>query len=148
MKMKNAHKGIGLSDRVLVIAILSIVIGVAGCAQDGAGREERVGRQIDQTVSSAGETVQDPQRSLGEQAEKAGKYINDAAITNHIKDDLLNDPLLALSNINVTTTAGVVTLSGIVNSQQAMDRALEIVRRHPDVKSVENKLLIKAPSRI
>jgi hyperosmotically inducible protein len=146
--MKNAHKRISLSDRALVIAILSIATELAGCAQDGPGPGDRVDRQIDQTVSSAGETVQDIQRSPGEQTEKAGEYINDGAITNHIKDDLLNDPLLALSNINVTTTAGVVTLSGIVNSQQAMDRAVEIARRHPAVKSVENKLLIKAPSRI
>lgn len=103
---------------------------------------------MDQTASSAGETVQGTQRSLGEQTEKSGKYINDAATFNHIKDDLLNDPLLDLSDINVTTTAGMFTLSGTVNSQQAMDRAVEIARRHPYVKSVKNKLLIKAPSRI
>ncbi|MBF6649279.1 BON domain-containing protein [Methylobacter sp. BlB1] len=146
MKTKNTHKGTSLSDRVLVI--LSIATGLAGCAQDGPGRAERTDRQIGQTASRAGEIVQEPQRPLDEQTEKAGAHINDAAISNHIKNDLLNDPLLALSNINVTTTAGAVTLSGIVNSQQAMDRAVEIARRHPDVKSVENKLLIKAPSRI
>ncbi|MEF3077361.1 BON domain-containing protein [Methylobacter sp. Wu1] len=146
MKTKNTHKRISLSERVLVI--LSIANGLAGCAQDGFGRAERTDRQIDQTASKAGETVQEPQRPLDEQTEKAGAHINDAAISNRIKNDLLNDPLLALSNINVTTTAGAVMLSGIVNSQQAMDRAVEIARRHPDVESVENKLLIKAPSRI
>jgi hyperosmotically inducible protein len=146
MKTKNTHKGTSLSDRVLVI--LSIAAGLAGCAQDGLGRAERMDRQIGQTASRAGEAMQEPQRPLDEQTEKAGAHINDTAISNHIKNDLLNDPLLALSNINVKTTAGAVTLSGIVNSQQAMDRAVEIARRQPGVKSVENKLLIKAPSRI
>jgi hyperosmotically inducible protein len=146
MKTKNTHKGTSLSDRVLVI--LSIAAGLAGCAQDGLGRAERMDRQIGQTASRAGEAMQEPQRPLDEQTEKAGAHINDAAISNHIKNDLLNDPLLALSNINVKTAAGAVTLSGIVNSQQAMDRAMEIARRQPGVKSVENKLLIKAPSRI
>ncbi|MGZ8200292.1 MAG: BON domain-containing protein, partial [Methylosarcina sp.] len=65
-----------------------------------------------------------------------------------VKTDLLNDSLLALSNINVTANAGVVTLSGIVDSQQAMDRAVEIAGMHPNVKSVENKLVIKVPSRL
>jgi hyperosmotically inducible protein len=146
MKTKNTHKGTSLSDRVLII--LSIAAGLAGCAQDGLGRAERTDRQIGQTASRAGEAMQEPQRPLDEQTEKAGAHINDTAISNHIKNDLLNDPLLALSNINVKTTAGAVTLSGIVNSQQAMDRAVEIARRQPGVKSVENKLLIKAPSRI
>jgi hypothetical protein len=71
--MKNAHKRISLSDRALVIAILSIATELAGCAQDGPGRVDRVDRQIDQTVSSAGETVQDIQRSPGEQTEQASR---------------------------------------------------------------------------
>lgn len=146
--MKNAHKRISLSDSALVIAILSIATGLAGCAQDGPGVGERTGRQIDQAASRVGETVQGTQRSLGEQTEKAGEYVNDTVISSRIKTELVNDSLLFLSDIRVTTKAGVVTLSGTVNSQQAMDRAVEIARRHPNVKSVENKLLIKAPSRI
>lgn len=146
MKKKNAYKPIGLPDSVLVIAILSIAAGLAGCAQDD-GVGERTGRQIDQTTTTAGETVEGARKSLGEKTEKAGEYINDSAITASIKAKLFSDPLLALSNINVTTSAGVVTLSGTVDSQQAIDRALEIARRHPNVKSVEHNLAIKPPTR-
>jgi hyperosmotically inducible protein len=148
MKTKKVYRRISVSDGVFALVIMTTAIALPGCAQDGPGFGERTGRQVDQAASRAGETVQGAQRSLGEQTEKAGEYFNDAAISSRIKADLLNDSLLALSNINVTTIAGVVTLSGVVNSQQAMDRALEIARRHPNVKSVENKLLIKAPSRI
>jgi hyperosmotically inducible protein len=37
----------------------------------------------------------------------------------------------------------VVTLSGDVDSQQSIDRAMEIARSVKDVKSVENSLVVK-----
>jgi osmotically-inducible protein OsmY len=57
----------------------------------------------------------------------------------------LNDSLLALAPIGVSTRSGVVTLSGTVDSQQAMDRAVAIARSHPNVASVENKLVVSVP---
>ncbi|MGZ8145020.1 MAG: BON domain-containing protein [Methylosarcina sp.] len=148
MKMKNVYRRFSLSGRWLAIALLTTGILLNGCAQDGEGLGERTGRKIDEATSRAGESVQDVQKSLGEQTQKAGEVITDAAISASVKTDLLNDSLLALSDINVTANAGVVTLSGIVDSQQAMDRAVEIASKHPNVKSVENKLVIKAPSRL
>jgi len=53
----------------------------------------------------------------------------------------LSDPLLKVSQISVTTTNGVVKLSGTVDSQQGIDRATEIARSVKDVKSVENSLV-------
>jgi hyperosmotically inducible protein len=152
MKMKNEHRRFNLSDKGRARAMALLAIGTVsimdGCAQNGEGLGERTGRQIDEAASKAGETVQETQKSIGEHTEKAGEYISDAAISARIKSDLLNDSLLALANINVTTNAGIVTLSGTVNSQQAMDRALEIARSHPNVKSVENKLVLAAPTRL
>jgi osmotically-inducible protein OsmY len=110
MKMKHVYRRFSLSGRWLAIALLTTGILLNGCAQD-----------IDEATSRAGESVQDVQKSLGEQTQKAGEVITDAAISASVKTDLLNDLLLALSNINVTANAGVVTLSGIVDSQQAMD---------------------------
>lgn len=70
--------------------------------------------------------MQETQQSIGEQTQKAGEYLSDAAISARIKSDFLNDPLLALAPVDVATKAGVVTLSGTVASQQAMDRAVAI----------------------
>jgi len=42
----------------------------------------------------------------------------------------------------VTTTKGVVKLSGTVDSQQSINRAMEIARSVKDVKSVENGLVL------
>jgi hyperosmotically inducible periplasmic protein len=45
--------------------------------------------------------------------------MDDAAITAKIKAEILSDPLLKISQINVTTVNGVVKLSGLVDSQQS-----------------------------
>jgi hyperosmotically inducible protein len=58
-----------------------------------------------------------------------------------VKAEILSDPLLKVSQINVTTTNGVVKLSGTVDSQQGIDRATEIALSVKDVKSVENSLV-------
>jgi hyperosmotically inducible protein len=82
-------------------------------------------------------------KALGEKAKRAGEYMDDAAITAKIKAEILSDPLLKVSQINVTTTNGVVRLSGVVDSQQSIDRAMEIARSVKNVKSVENGLVVK-----
>ncbi|TFG38663.1 MAG: BON domain-containing protein, partial [Syntrophobacterales bacterium] len=76
-----------------------------------------------------------------EKAAKVEEYMDDSAITAKIKAEILSDALLKVSQINVTTTNGVVSLSGTVESQQSIDRALEIARSVKDVKSVENGLV-------
>ena len=72
--------------------------------------------------------------------------MDDSAITAKIKAEILSDPLLKVSQISVTTTNGVVKLSGVVDSQQSIDRAVEIVRSNRNVKSVENNLVVKGDS--
>ena len=74
---------------------------------------------------------------------KADEYIGDSAVTAKIKADILGDPLLKVSQIEVTTTNGVVSLKGVVDSQQAIDRSMEIARSVDNVKSVENGLVVK-----
>jgi len=120
-----------LSQRVLVVVFsLGVVLTFAGCEQQG--KAEKAGRQMDE----AGKAV-------GEKVEKAGEYLDDAAITAKIKGDILSDPLLKVLEINVTTTNGIVTLSGVVDSKQSIDRAVEIARRVKEVNSVENSLVVK-----
>ena len=86
-----------LSQRVmLVVFSLGVALIFAGCDQQGSA--EKAGRKMDE----AGKAV-------GEKVEKAGEYLDDAAITAKIKGDILNDPLLKVLQINVTTTNGIVT---------------------------------------
>jgi hyperosmotically inducible protein len=119
-----------LSQRVMVVVFsLGVGLAFAGCDQQGSAE---AGRQMDE----AGKAV-------GEKVEKAGEYLDDAAITAKIKGDILSDPLLKVLQINVTTTNGIVTLSGVVDSKQSIDRAVEIARRVKEVKSVENGMVVK-----
>ena len=119
---------------------LLFVFGLAGCNQEGTA--EKAGKKIDQAAESAGKKVEKAGEAVVEKVEKTGEYMEDSAITAKIKAEILSDPLLKVSQINVSTTNGVVKLSGKVDSQQSIDRAMEIARSVKDVKSVENGLVI------
>jgi hyperosmotically inducible protein len=86
---------------------------------------------------------EDAKEEISDKAEKAGEYLGDAAITAKIKADILSDPLLKVFQINVITTNGAVSLNGVVDSRQSIDRAMEIAQSVKDVKSVENDLVVK-----
>lgn len=79
----------------------------------------------------------------GTTLEKTGEYMDDSVITAKIKQDILGDPLLKSSQIDVTTENGVVKLSGSVDSQQSIDRVKAIAQSVTDVKAVESDLAIK-----
>ena len=57
---------------------------------------------------------------------------------------MLSDEFLKASQIEVTTVNGVVTLSGTVDSEQMVGRAIGLVNSQEHVKSVQNQLMIKA----
>ena len=134
------------SMRSVRIVLVSSMLGVPGAllAEAPPGPAETAGQQVDQAAAAAGHMLEATKESLGERAEKAGQYIDDAAITAKVKTEIFADPALKVLQINVTTTDGVVTLSGVVDSQESIDRALEIARNNRDVKSVENGLVVKS----
>jgi hyperosmotically inducible protein len=119
---------------IFIVIIMAFVFGFAGCQQEGTG--EKAGKKIDQATEKAGKT-------MDQKTEKAEETMDDSAITAKIKAEILSDPLLKVSQISVTTTNNVVTLSGVVDSQQSIDRAMEIVHSIKSVKSVENNLAVK-----
>jgi hyperosmotically inducible protein len=133
LKMKLSYQGL------FTVLFLSVVLGLAGCQQEGTA--EKAGKKVDQAAESAGKKVEKAGEAVVEKVEKAGDYLDDSAITAKVKAEILSDPLLKVSQINVTTTNGVVKLSGTVDSQQSIDRAMEIARSVKDVKSVENGLV-------
>jgi osmotically-inducible protein OsmY len=72
-----------------------------------------------------------------------GEYIDDTVITTKVKSMLGADDFLKSFEISVETYKGIVQLSGFVNSQKAIDKAGEIAKGVPGVKSVKNNLNIK-----
>ena len=72
-----------------------------------------------------------------------GEYIDDSIITTKVKSKLAADDFLKSFEISVKTYKGLVQLSGFVNTQKAVDKALEITRSVKGVKSVKNDLVVK-----
>jgi len=75
--------------------------------------------------------------------ESTGEYVDDSVITTKVKSLLANDDFLKSFQIGVETYKGTVQLSGFVNSQKAVDKAVEITRSVGGVKSVKNNLIVK-----
>ena len=75
--------------------------------------------------------------------ESTGEYVDDSVITTKVKSLLAADDFLKSFQIGVETYKGTVQLSGFVNSQKAVDKAVEIARGVQGVKSVKNDLVVK-----
>ncbi len=142
-----------LADRVLVIACLSAALGLVGCQKEGsaekAGKEidraaEKAEQEIEQTTEKAEKKIEAAKESVTEKTETAGEYIDDSVITTKVKAAILNDPMLNASHIDVTTDKGVVKLSGTVDSEQSIGRAMEVTSSQKNVKSVITDLTVKS----
>ena len=75
--------------------------------------------------------------------ESAGEYVDDSVITTKVKSLLAADDFLKSFEIGVETRKGVVQLSGFVDSQKAVNKAVEITRSVGGVRSVKNSLIVK-----
>jgi osmotically-inducible protein OsmY len=77
------------------------------------------------------------------QKSSTGEYVDDAVITTKVKSLLAADDFLKSFQISVETYKGVVQLSGFVNSQAAVDKAVKIAKSVQGIKSVKNDLIVK-----
>lgn len=156
MKTTNEYKLNIPADSVLVMICLSAILGLAGCQQEGTA--EKVGQKIDkatenaekkieQVTEKAGKEIEGAKKSVIDQSETAGEYIDDSVITLKVKAAILNDSLLKASQIEVNTVNGVVKLSGTVDSEQSLSRAMEVVNSQKHVKSVQTDLIVNTDIR-
>ena len=72
-----------------------------------------------------------------------GNTVDDAVVTSRVKTALLGDESTKSRDIAIVTRKGEVQLSGFVDSQQQIDRAIEITRGIEGVKGVSNEMSIK-----
>jgi osmotically-inducible protein OsmY len=75
--------------------------------------------------------------------EGTGEYVDDTVITGKVKKAIFDEPTLKSAEINVETFKGIVQLSGFVGSQVAENKAVEVSRTVPGVKSVKNDMRLK-----
>ena len=70
-------------------------------------------------------------------------YVDDAYITTKVKAEILKEPNLKATEINVETFKGTVQLSGFVSTKEAIERAGTVARNVEGVKAVKNDLHVK-----
>ncbi|MHB1184563.1 MAG: BON domain-containing protein [Desulfobulbia bacterium] len=80
--------------------------------------------------------------AVGTDERSAGTMVDDAAITAKVKSELIGDKNVKGRNIDVDTVAGVVVLSGYVDSSQEANRAGLIAKSVPGVARVKNELRV------
>jgi hyperosmotically inducible protein len=85
------------------------------------------------------------EKATGVAKEQATVVVDDTSITGEVKVKLSNAPSLKDAKIEVSTTGGVVSLTGTVKSKQAKGAATKITKAVKGVKSVDNKLTIEKP---
>lgn len=72
-----------------------------------------------------------------------GTEIDDSVVTTRVKSALLADPDVKSFDIKVETRKGQVQLSGFVDTQDRIDKAIALVRAVEGVKGVENGMAVK-----
>jgi osmotically-inducible protein OsmY len=110
-----------MNVRKLGIAVLaaSFALGLGACASDRG------------QSSSTGQS-------------SASQYVDDAAITTKVKAELAKDVgAKAATDVKVTTEGGVVQLSGFVDSQDEVSRAVAAAQKVTGVRSVKNDIRLK-----
>ncbi len=76
-------------------------------------------------------------------ATSVGTQIDDSVITTKVKTALLSDPDIKSLDIKTETRKGEVQLSGFVDNQSQIDRAMAVTRMVEGVKAVDNKVNLK-----
>lgn len=76
-------------------------------------------------------------------SESTGEYFDDTVISSKVRTAILSDVGLKVFQISVETFKGVVQLSGFVDSDATIKRAIDVARKVKGVKSVNNSLIVK-----
>jgi osmotically-inducible protein OsmY len=134
-----------MTKKYTLIVSLLLLLGVAAC--DNPKPAENAGKKLDQTASDAGKkinaAVDKVGEKLNEQGAKTGAALDDAEITAKIKAAIFAEPGLKTLQISVDTVAGVVTLSGSVDTPGNSETAKSIAGAVAGVKEVKNQLVVK-----
>ena len=156
--------------RFLLVLLLGIAIGGAAVWYYQADRNrtplQNTGEQIEHAAKSAGDAIEQQLHSLHlttaditnelartgriirQKAAEAGQAISDATadarITAAVKAKLLREPGLSGWSISVSTTDGVVTLSGRVSSAGDIGKAILVALKTDGVREVISTIQVRA----
>lgn len=155
--------------RVFLSLIIGIAVGIAAVwyfqRTKNNSQFQTAGQEIKNTAQQAGSTLDEKLRSLHldkdsitnelartgrvirDKANAAGQALKDATadarVTTAIKTKLVKDPDLSAWDIHVSTTDGVVTLSGRVSSPELIGKAMELALDTDGARQVISTLQVK-----
>lgn len=105
--------------------------------------QSQLDRAVTVTQAVTGVKSVDNKVSLKGAATTIGNKIDDSVITAKVKTALMADTSVKSADIAVVTRKGEVQLSGFVNNQGQIDRAMEVARGIEGVDKVGNDMAIK-----
>ena len=128
--------------RIIVPSVIfGMAISIPAIAQDdntpASQSMRQAGEKLEQAGSDTGSAAVDAYHGTK-------RAIADTAITAKVKTALHNDKEVGDRDIQIDTTAGVVTLAGQVRSRATAARAEEVAMQTEGVKSVSNQLTVSA----
>ena len=82
-------------------------------------------------------------KTAGQAATKVEAAVGEGALTAKIKSKMALDDVVKARDIDVDTTGSVVTLSGVVQSNEEKQRALRLARETAGVTEVVDRLAVK-----
>jgi osmotically-inducible protein OsmY len=155
--------------RIFLALIVGIAIGIGAVwyfNHDKNNSQFRsAGDEIKSTAQSAGNTISDKLKSwrldpdsISDELKRTGRVIRDktsqagqalkdatadARVSTAIKAKLVKDPDLSAWDIHVSTSDGVVTLSGTVSSPDLIGKAMELALDTDGARQVISTLQVK-----
>lgn len=150
--------GTEIDDTVVTASVKSALLGDADIKSFDFKVETRKGEvqlsgfalnqsQIDRAIelTRAVKGVKDVQNKLSLKGAptSVGVGVDDGIVTARVKAAFMNDPDIKSIDVAVVTRKGEVQLSGFVNDQKQMDRAVVVARGVENVTSVTNEMSIK-----
>ena len=112
-------------ERFLVVCVLSLALAASGCAP--------------LLLIGGGATGA---YKVGTDERTAGRQLDDSSITFKVKTEFIKDKAIKARKIDVDTLQGVVTLTGVVETEEEALRAVDIATNVAGVLGVNNNMQI------
>ena len=120
----------------IAVATIGLAL-LAGCEKKTTTTDTPAGATSTTTISAT--------PGASQAMSRAGEAVADSAITAKVKTAFLADAAVKGLQVNVETRDGVVMLNGALDTAANVDRAVTIAKGIEGVKSVDNRLTVKAP---
>lgn len=128
----------------IVLAALAIFFAaaLAGCQRVPDEQVVSAANAQPRTRVAAKAPTPPPESTVAAPAPRPRDAITDSVITARIKAGILSDPGMAGSDVSVNTSNGVVSLTGIIKSQEQAAIASAHAQRQDGVMRVDNQLAV------